>query len=275
MTLEAGGLAFAYPGRPPIFADVAFRLAPGERTAILGGNGSGKSTLGRCLAGWQTGTDPQAVTWEGRAWGRIDPATRAGTVQYVGQRPHLQLSGRASNVREEVAFGPENLCLERAEIAARTEEALASLRLTGLAGRDCLTLSGGEMQRLAIAGALALQPALLVLDEPTTDLDAEAREGLVAHLRGLSRAMALIVLDLGPQRWMEGFIDRYLVLAEGRLHGPFDLEEVLNGAFGEVLVLPGAAAALVAGRAAGRLPADRPIPATGDAQRALLAQFAP
>lgn len=274
MTLDVQGLTFAYPARPPVFADVALRLAPGERIAILGGNGSGKTTLGRCLAGWQSGT-AGAITWAGRPWTALDPGARAGTVQYVGQRPHLQLSGRAFTLREEVAFGPENLCLERDEIAARVEEALESLRLTGLAGRDCLTLSGGELQRLAIAGALALRPELLVLDEPTTDLDAEAREGLVAHLRALPRAMALVVLDLGPQRWMEGFIDRYLVLAESRLQGPFDLTQVLNGNFAEQLVLPGAAAALVAAKAEGRMPPGRDIPATLAAQLALLAQIAP
>lgn len=274
MTLEVRGLGFAYPARPPVFTDVALRLAPGERVAVLGGNGAGKSTLGRCLAGWQVGT-AGAVTWEGRPWGTLDPAARADAVQFVGQRPHLQLSGRAFTVREEVAFGPENLCLAPAEIAAQVEEALASLRLTDLAERNCLTLSGGEMQRLAIAGALALRPALLVLDEPTTDLDAEAREGLIAYLRRLPRTMTLVVLDLGPQRWMEGFIDRYLLLAEGRLHGPFDVEELLNGRFASSLVLPGAAAALADAKSEGRLPAGRRIPATLDAQRALLAEITP
>lgn len=274
MTLDVRGLAFAYPARPPVFEDVALQLGQGGKITILGGNGSGKSTLGRCLAGWQSAA-AGTITWDGQPWGALGAAARAGTVQYVGQRPDLQLSGRASTVREEVAFGPENLRLDRGEIAARVEEALESLRLTGLAERDCLTLSGGEMQRLAIAGALALRPALLVLDEPTTDLDAEARAGLVAYLRSLPRAMALVVLDLGPQRWMEGFVNGYLLLAEGRLHGPFDLEGLLNSPFAGALVLPGGAAALAAARSEGRLPAGRAIPATLDAQRALLEEIAP
>lgn len=275
MTLAVEDLTFAYPGRPPVLVDVTLQVAPGERVAILGGNGSGKSTLGRCLAGWQTTATPDAITWDGRPWTALDPATHAGTVQYIGQRPHLQLSGRAFTVREEVAFGPENLCLDRGEIAARVEEALASLRLAGLAERDCLTLSGGELQRLVIAGAIALRPSLLVLDEPTTDLDAEAREGLVGHLRALPPSVAVVLLDLGPQRWMEGLVDRYLVLADGRLHGPFDLDEVLNGPYGTPLVVPGAAAALVAARAEGRLPPGCRLPADLDAQLALLDEVVP
>lgn len=236
MTLDASNLEFAWPGGTPLFQGLDLCLDRGERLAILGGNGSGKSTLGRCLAGFLPVHG--RLAWRGRPWSALSRADHAAAVQYVGQRPHLHLSGRGFTLREEVAFGPENLGLPSAQIRARVDEAMAFLGLSHLAGRDCHRLSGGETQRAVLAGALAMRPELLILDEPMTDLDAESRDGLAAHLRELPWSMTVIVLDIGYQDWMEDLVPRHLLLDAGQVQGPFDNAELFSRPLPERLLRP-------------------------------------
>lgn len=215
MTLELRDLRFAWPGAAgPVLDGISLSVPPGARIAVIGDNGAGKTTLARCLAGWEEGA---AVLWRGRPWGEQGRAARVAAVQMVGQRPDLQLSGRAPSLRREVAFGPENLGLPREEIARRAAEALERMGLAPLADRDCRHLSGGEAQRLAIACALAMRPELLVLDEPVTDLDQGARTALGHHLSRLE-GLAVVCLDVEPRDWMQGYT--LLRLTAGRLE-PF------------------------------------------------------
>lgn len=236
MTLEASGLGFAWPGRTPLFEGLDLRLGRGERLAVLGGNGSGKSTLGRCLAGFLPVQG--RLHWNGRPWDALSRAEHAMAVQYVGQRPHLHLGGRGFTLREEIAFGPENLGLPAGGIRARVEEAMAFLGLAHLAGRDCHRLSGGETQRAVLAGALAMRPELLILDEPMTDLDAESRDGLAAHLRDLPWEMTVIFLDIGRHDWMEDLAPRHLLLDAGQVQGPFGTAELFERPLPERILLP-------------------------------------
>lgn len=218
MSLEVRDLGFAYPGGGPVLRDIGFALAPGRRLAVIGANGSGKSSLARCLAGWEeTGG---AVRWRGRPWAAFTAAERAAAVQLVGQRPDLNLSGRAETVRREAAFGPENLAGPRQAVAAATDAALARMGLAALAGRGCGSLSGGETQRLALASALAVGPKLLVLDEPVTDLDAAARGAFADHLLALGPGVSVICLDVVVRPWMAGFFDEIQTLDAGRLSAP-------------------------------------------------------
>lgn len=236
MTLEAGGLGFAWPGREPLFEGLDLRLGRGERLAVLGGNGSGKSTLGRCLAGFLPVQG--RLHWNGRPWAALSRAEHAVAVQYVGQRPHLHLSGRGFTLREEIAFGPENLGLPAGEIRARVDEAMAFLGLSQLAARDCRRLSGGETQRAVLAGALAMRPDLLILDEPMTDLDAESRDGLAAYLRDLPWKMTVIFLDIGYHGWMKDLAPRHLLLDAGQVQGPFGTADLFDRPLPDRILLP-------------------------------------
>lgn len=214
-------LTFAYRDKPTL-TNVSLSVKAGTRLAILGGNGSGKSTLAQFLAGWLP--DGQSfsgsVTCDGRPWSAWSLADRATMVQLVGQIPVRHLSGRAFTVREEVAFGPENLNLPLADIRERTQRALAECRIEQLADRDPFTLSGGEQQRLVIAAALALQPKFLVLDEPLTNLDPEARNYVLTLLTELSKERAIVLFETNPDialafgDWF-AFLDEGAIVVEG------------------------------------------------------------
>ena len=209
-SLSCRGVRFAYAGAAaPLLADLDFDLRPGELVALLGANGSGKSTLCLLLAGLLT---PQAglVTLDGRppaAWG---PAG----VQVVQQSLDDQVV--APTVREDAAFGPSCLELPADERARRTAGALAQTRLQGYEDRAVETLSGGELARAALAGALAVRPRYLLLDEPTAHLDPPSADRLAALLQGLARRGTGVLLV--THRAEEArFADRVAVLDGGRV----------------------------------------------------------
>lgn len=206
MALEIAGLGFGWPNGARLLDGIDLSLPAGSRIVVTGDNGSGKSTLARLIAG-QIAPDPAArILWQGQSWAAMTRAERAATVQLVGQRADLLLSGRAATVAGEIAFGPENLALPQPEIAARVASALEAVGLAHLAARDPRHLSGGEAQRLALAAAIAMRPALLVLDEVLTDLDQEAREGLAERLLALAPELSVIALDVAAPHWQrQGF----------------------------------------------------------------------
>ncbi|MDO5705871.1 MAG: ATP-binding cassette domain-containing protein, partial [Paracoccus sp. (in: a-proteobacteria)] len=142
------------------------------------------------------------------------------------------------------AFGPENLCLPAAEIAHRTGAALMMLGIAALADRDARHLSGGQQQRVALAGALAMQPRLLILDEPTTDLDAETRDRLVAHLRAMPWNMSVLILDSGCDPWLERMVGGHLLLHDGHVEGPLTVNDLRARAPAAILLPQGAPLAL-------------------------------
>ena len=188
--VEAHRLEFTYPGgAAPALEDVSLRLEPGEVVALLGPSGSGKSTLLRALAGlvphFHGGRFAGSVLVAGMDTRRARPAVLAGTTAAVFQDPEDQVV--MALVRNEVAFGLENLGVSSEEIWPRTDEALEAVGALHLAERRTAELSGGELQRVCLASALALRPRLLLLDEPTSQLDPEAAErflGLVAEFGG-------------------------------------------------------------------------------------------
>jgi len=173
-SLEARGFSWTYAGaRRPALNRLSFRLEPGRLLLVLGPSGSGKSTLARAIAGLV----PHLLPGEWRGSLRVGslevaetPARLLGErVGLVFQDPDSQIV--MSRVDDEVAFGLENRGWARPEMAARVPAALAQAGLAGFESRATATLSGGEKQRLAVAGVLAPAPSLLVLDEPTANLD--------------------------------------------------------------------------------------------------------
>ncbi len=213
------GLACRYVDPPAVaLAGVSFSVAAGERVAIMGATGAGKSTLLRCINALVPSLAPAEC--EGAiALGDLpllgsEVGALAGRVAMVFQDFEAQLF--STNVRLEVAFGPGQLGVPPAEIAARVERTLAMVDLEGLVGRDPSTLSGGQKQRLAIASILAMEPDVLLLDEPATDLDPIGRRELYAALERV-RSDRLIVLAVEHEIDPVIASDRLILMREGRI----------------------------------------------------------
>ncbi len=213
--LHVESLSYSYPGAAaPALAGVSLEVRAGECLCITGPSGCGKTTLllavkgllhagalgGRIAAG-APGADPREA-------GRQE-------VGLVFQNAESQIL--CSTVAEEIAFGPENLCVAPQEIRKRIDAALKDVRLTGFESRNVERLSAGQKHRLAVASVLSMQPRVLLLDEPTSQLDAAGRSELVAVLAGLKRegyALLVVEHDLEPFR---GLADRCLHMDGGRL----------------------------------------------------------
>jgi energy-coupling factor transport system ATP-binding protein len=211
------GLSYAYDaGGPLALSDVSLRIEEGEVVALLGPSGSGKSTLVRALSGlvphFHGGRFSGSVLADGHDTRRARPAELAGTVATVFQDPEDQVV--MGTVENEVAFGLENVGVDPPAIAGRVDEALAAVGAGHLAGRRTAELSGGELQRICLASALALRPRLLLLDEPTSQLDPEGAEQFLASVERLGGA---VVLSEHRTRRALALADRVLFVEGGRL----------------------------------------------------------
>jgi len=214
---RADRLTFTYPDADtPALRDVSMEIEPGEVVAVLGPSGSGKSTLLRAFAGlvphFHGGRFEGRVEIAGLDTRSVRPAELAGTVASVFQDPEEQIV--LSRVIREVAFGLENIGTAPEEILRRAHEALAAVGSAHLADRAVAELSGGELQRVCLASAVALRPKLLLLDEPTSQLDPAAADAFLEHVVGLG--MAVLVSDHRPRRVLER-ADRVLFLDSGRV----------------------------------------------------------
>lgn len=192
--------------RRPALADCSVSIAPGERVAVLGGNGAGKSTF-FLLANGVLRPGEGTIFFHGEAVGgaRRDLNRLRRGVGLVFQDPDVQILG--GTVEEEISFGPMNLGLSREEVRRRVDGAAEQLRLEALRHRAPQYLSGGEKKRVSIADALAMEPELLLLDEPAASLDPENCRLLEQTLellgkQGLALAVATHDVDFA-WRWAE------------------------------------------------------------------------
>jgi zinc transport system ATP-binding protein len=216
LTVELEDIAFAYPGGPPVLHDVDLSVEQGEFVAIAGPNGGGKTTLLRIALGLER---PQAGT--AKLFG--EPAVHSSQRQrigYLAQRAQLGIDSPVT-VRELVSAGrvPRMGVVGRLgkDDRSRIEAAIERVGLEGLAARPIATLSGGQQQRALIAKALAGQPGLLVLDEPTAGVDVDAQEALAGLLDELHHELGATVLLVSHEF---GAVERYverLVLVRGTI----------------------------------------------------------
>lgn len=192
--LALRGVHARYPGGPLVLDCVNLTVGARRRLAILGANGSGKTTLLRVLSGAHEPSEGAVVSG-----GEVLRHTRRGLlrhrqhVQLVMQDPDDQLF--SADVRSDIAYGPTNLGLDESEIASRVDEALAVLSITDLAQRPVHHLSFGQRKRVAVAGALAMHPQVLLLDEPTAGLDPTGVEEMLAAVAALEDHGTTVVLS--------------------------------------------------------------------------------
>ena len=215
--ITAAGWGWRYAGRrAPAVRDITFTIEPGERVLLLGASGAGKSTLLAGMAGLLGGADEGDETGSLLIDGERAEAHR-GRVGLVLQDPDAGVV--LAKVGDDVAFGPENLGVPAAEIPARVTEALDAVGLRVPLGRPTKALSGGQKQRLALAGVLAMRPGVLLLDEPTANLDPDGvREVRASVERVLAETGAtLVVIEHRTAVWAD-LMDRVIVVgADGGL----------------------------------------------------------
>jgi len=235
-SISCESLTYSYPGAvEPALSGVTFEVRAGEYVGVVGPNGGGKSTLLRLLNGLLVadsgivriaGRDPTAEPFEVRR-----------RVGMLFQNPENGLV--APFVEDDVAFGMENLGVPHEEMHVRVRVAIRAVGLSGYERREPHTLSGGEKQRVALAGLLALEPEILLLDEPTSMLDAAGRRDVMDRMRGLRGEKTILHVTHHLGELLDA--DRVLVLNGGKLVADVSPERLVLDAdllTGNRLVLP-------------------------------------
>jgi energy-coupling factor transport system ATP-binding protein len=228
--VKVENLTYAYGGAEssPVLQSCSLSVEPGEMVLLVGPSGCGKSTLLRALNGlvphFYGGVMSGRVLVDGRDTRMLKPSDLADRIGCVFQDPEAQLV--TSTVYEEVVFGLENIGVRPGHIPMRAHEALSAMGASHLIGRSTRELSGGEMQRVALAAALAMRPAVLVLDEPTSQLDPAAAESLLELLRRVNEesGIAVVIAEHRLERCYH-WADRVVVMAGGRILSDASPEE--------------------------------------------------
>ena len=232
--IKLKNVTYTYPGTSqPALRDISLEIPDGMFLAIVGPNDAGKSTLAYTIGGYVPhffhGNLIGVVTVDGKETVTTPLSELAIEIGLIFQNPFNQISGTKFTVQEEVAFGLENLGLPRQEILARVGETLELVGISELAKRSPLSLSGGEMQRVAIASILVMKPRILVLDEPTSQLDPLGSQQVFSALQNMKTAeqMTIVVIE-HKLEWLATFADRVIALASGIIVGDGKPNEILT-----------------------------------------------
>ncbi|WP_338748199.1 energy-coupling factor ABC transporter ATP-binding protein [Janibacter alittae] len=220
--VELRGLRHAYPDGHEALRGVDLHVHPGERVALLGPNGAGKTTLVLHLNGVLR-PDSGTVTISGLTVAADSLLEVRRRVGIVFQDPDDQLF--MPTVRQDVAFGPRNLGLRGQQLDARVDDALAAVEVSDLADRPPHHLSFGQRRRVAVATVLAMEPEILVLDEPSSNLDPAARREVADILRGLDVTVLMVTHDLP---YALELCERSVLLSDGLVVGDGPTADVLG-----------------------------------------------
>ena len=215
-------VGYRYPlGHEDAVHDVSFQVEQGQVCALLGANGSGKTTICNLIRGFiprfYRGEPTGQVQLAGRPVEQYDDAELTETVGYSFQNPFTQMSGVKDNVREEIAYALENLGIEREAMAARVDAMIELLHLGDIADANPLELSGGQRQRVAIAAVLVTDPPIVVLDEPTSQLDPQSTEDVFNIIALLKRQGKTVILVEHKIDLVARYSDLVILMEGGRV----------------------------------------------------------
>ena len=225
--IDVKNLSFRYKESQEYYdvKDITFHVKRGEWLSIVGHNGSGKSTTVRLIDGLleaesgEIAIDGQRLTEE-NVW------SIRRQIGMVFQNPDNQFVG--ATVEDDVAFGLENQGLSRQEMKKRVEEALALVGMLDFKKREPARLSGGQKQRVAIAGVVALRPAILILDEATSMLDPEGRRELIETVKGIRKDYDMTVISITHDLEEVAMSDRVLVMKKGEIESTRSPRELFS-----------------------------------------------
>lgn len=220
--IEVENLRYRYPRRQELALDgISFTVEPGEFVGVVGPNLSGKSTLCQALVGlvphFYKGAIGGRVVVAGLDVHKSSVAEVCRRAGLVFQNPFTQISGAKLTVYEEVAFGLEHAGVPREEMVRRIDAVLELLGLESVKDQSPFALSGGQMQRLAIASVLAMEPQVLVLDEPTSQLDPAGTREVFEAVASLCRRGIAVVMAEHKVDLLAAHADRILALHRGRM----------------------------------------------------------
>ena len=227
------GVTYKYPlTDSPALQNINMRVDEGEFVSIIGPNGAGKSTLCYTIAGFVPhffkGEMTGIVEVDGKESQTSSLHEWVLNVGLAFQNPFNQISGAKYTVFEELAFGLENIGLPREEMKARVEDAMKLTGISDLADRSPYSLSGGQQQRVALTSILVMQPKVLVLDEPTSQLDPIGTREVFGVISTMTERGLTVVLVEHKVEWIAQFADRVIALHEGRILLEGKPQEVLT-----------------------------------------------
>jgi energy-coupling factor transporter ATP-binding protein EcfA2 len=214
VVLRTSGLVYRYPDGREALSGVSVAVQDGEFVAVVGQNGSGKTTLAKHFNGLLRATEG-TVEVAGQVISNQLTVDLARTVGYCYQNPDHQIF--AATVREEIRFGPARLGLAEDEIDRRTEQILEMVGLRGSRDAYPFSLGRGERQKLAVGSVLAIEPQVLIVDEPTTGLDWRGSEAMMSLVDGLNNRGTTVLAITHDMNLVAEHAARVLVMAEGRL----------------------------------------------------------
>ena len=225
--IDVKNLSFRYKESQEYYdvKDITFHVKRGEWLSIVGHNGSGKSTTVRLIDGLLEAESGEIVI-DGQRLTEENVWDIRRQIGMVFQNPDNQFVG--ATVEDDVAFGLENQGLSRQEIQKRVEEALDLVGMLDFKKREPARLSGGQKQRVAIAGVVALRPAILILDEATSMLDPEGRRELIETVKGIRKDYDMTVISITHDLEEVAMSDRVLVMKKGEIESTSSPRELFS-----------------------------------------------
>jgi energy-coupling factor transport system ATP-binding protein len=231
--LKLQNVTYQYPlTETPVLKNINFEVQEGEFLAVIGPNGAGKSTLCYTISGFVP------HFYKGELNGTVEIAgveTHESSLSQwvvnaglVFQNPFNQISGAKYTVYEEIAFGLENTGVPREEMRERVDRAMALTGITDLSERSPYSLSGGQQQRVALTSILVMEPKILVLDEPTSQMDPIGSREVFQVIKTMSERGMTVVMVEHKMEWIASFADRVIALYEGEILVEGTPEEVLT-----------------------------------------------
>lgn len=231
--IEFRQVTYQYPlSKEPAIKNISFQIEKGKFYGVIGANGSGKTTLCALIRGFAPsfykGELEGQVLVDGKETMEYGPGELSLKIGYVFQNPFNQISGVKDTVFEEVAYGLENFGVPVEEIERRVVAIMEKTDILHLAEKNPFDLSGGQQQRVALAAILVLEPDILVIDEPTSQLDPEGTESVFKIIRAMKEEKKTIILVEHKVDLLAEYADEILVLKDGELIQKGDKQSVLS-----------------------------------------------